>query len=110
MRIRFARLANIMSIRKMVSFERQSTNCIVARGRIEIVLYIYQIIFSVLVRKTSPIGKDKSKTSCFIVYRKLITIELIDRDQYQRNETFLIRLGEPSLIKDETEDEKLSML
>jgi hypothetical protein len=64
----------------------------------------------VLVRKTSPIGKYKSKISCFIVYRKLITIELIDRDQYQRNETFLIRLGEPSLIKDETEDEKLSML
>ncbi|CAF0879782.1 unnamed protein product [Adineta steineri] len=31
---------------------------------------------------------------------KTITIEILDRDQYQRNESFLIRLGEPSLIKE----------
>ncbi len=39
----------------------------------------------------------------------MITIEIIDRDQYQRNETFLIRLDEPSLIKDEDEVERLGM-
>ncbi|CAF3448082.1 unnamed protein product [Rotaria sp. Silwood1] len=46
---------------------------------------------------------------------KTITIEIIDRDQYQRNETFLVRLDEPTLIKDEdvandsdmTEEERL---
>ncbi|CAF0962266.1 unnamed protein product, partial [Adineta ricciae] len=32
---------------------------------------------------------------------KIISIEIIDRDQYQRNESFLIRLGEPTLIKDD---------
>lgn len=36
----------------------------------------------------------------FLSFRKSISIEIIDRDQYQRNETFLIRLGEPSLIRD----------
>jgi ribosomal protein S9 len=62
-------------------------------------------------QKTSSIGKDKRKTSrvVFFVYRKIITIEIIDRDQYQRNETFLIRLNEPSLIKDEDEVERLGM-
>ncbi len=39
----------------------------------------------------------------------MITIEIIDRDQYQRNETFLIRLDEPSLIKEEDEVEKLGI-
>ncbi|UJR08953.1 hypothetical protein I4U23_013205 [Adineta vaga] len=34
---------------------------------------------------------------------KTISIEIIDRDQYHRNETFLIRLGEPVLIKDDDE-------
>ncbi|CAF1233019.1 unnamed protein product [Adineta ricciae] len=32
---------------------------------------------------------------------KIISIEITDRDQYQRNETFLIRLGEPTLIRDD---------
>lgn len=36
----------------------------------------------------------------FSSFRKSISIEIIDRDQYQRNESFLIRLGEPSLIRD----------
>jgi len=40
---------------------------------------------------------------------KTITVEIIDRDQYQRNESFVIRLGEPSLIKDETEAEQSMM-
>jgi hypothetical protein len=35
----------------------------------------------------------------YILCRKTISIGLIDRDQYQRNETFLIHLGEPTLIK-----------
>ncbi len=48
-------------------------------------------------------------TRFFYLYRKVITIEIIDRDQYQRNETFLIRLDEPSLITDQTEAEKLGM-
>lgn len=43
------------------------------------------------------------------ISRKTITIEIIDRDQYQRNETFLILLGEPSLIKDEDEETNLSI-
>jgi hypothetical protein len=39
------------------------------------------------------------------VCRKTITIEIIDRDQYQRNETFIARLGEPSLVTDDDEVE-----
>lgn len=35
-----------------------------------------------------------------IFSRKTITIEVIDRDQYQRNETFLVHLGEPSLVRE----------
>lgn len=38
--------------------------------------------------------------------RKILTIDIIDRDQYQRNETFLIRLDEPSLIKENDEARK----
>jgi hypothetical protein len=30
---------------------------------------------------------------------------VIDRDQYQRNETFLIRLGEPVLVRDDDDDD-----
>jgi len=45
----------------------------------------------------------------FIFFRKIISIEIIDRDQYQRNETFLIRLGEPSLVRDDDESEELRM-
>ncbi len=37
----------------------------------------------------------------FCVFRKIISIEIIDRVQYQRNETFLIRLCEPSLVRDD---------
>lgn len=37
------------------------------------------------------------------VFRKIVTIDIIDRDQYQRNETFLLRLGEPTLINDDAE-------
>ncbi|CAF0882793.1 unnamed protein product [Adineta steineri] len=40
---------------------------------------------------------------------KTITIEIIDRDQYQRNETFLVHIGEPTLINDDNEIEKLGM-
>jgi hypothetical protein len=43
------------------------------------------------------------------VCRKTITIEIIDRDQYQRNETFIARLGEPSLVKDDDEVEQLGL-
>lgn len=37
-------------------------------------------------------------------FRKTISIEIIDRDQYQRNETFLVRLGEPTLIKEDDDE------
>ncbi|CAF0967862.1 unnamed protein product [Adineta ricciae] len=40
---------------------------------------------------------------------KTITIEIIDRDQYQRNETFLIWLEEPILITDQSENAKSGM-
>lgn len=40
----------------------------------------------------------------FAQFRKVITIEVIDRDQYQRNETFLVRLADPSLINDDVEN------
>nr|BAJ95058.1 predicted protein [Hordeum vulgare subsp. vulgare] len=40
---------------------------------------------------------------------KTISIEIIDRDQYQRNESFLIRLGEPTLIKDEEHNDDSPM-
>ncbi len=76
-------------------------------------LFFTYTIFSYLYLsdETFAIGKDKRKLLLFFfVYRKVITIEIIDRDQYQRNETFLVRLGEPSLIKDDDEVEKLGML
>lgn len=41
--------------------------------------------------------------------RKTISIELIDRDQYQRNETFAIRLGEPSLVSENEKDDDARM-
>jgi len=53
--------------------------------------------------------KKKKRPSFSSIYRKIITIEIIDRDQYQRNETFLVRLDEPSLIKDPDEPERLGM-
>jgi hypothetical protein len=34
---------------------------------------------------------------------------LIDRDQYQRNETFLIHLGEPLLVKGDDDLEEARM-
>jgi hypothetical protein len=34
-------------------------------------------------------------------------VEIIDRDQYQRNESFLVRLEEPTLARDESEAEPL---
>ncbi|CAF3715207.1 unnamed protein product [Rotaria sp. Silwood1] len=40
---------------------------------------------------------------------KTISIDIIDRDQYQRNETFLVQLGEPSLVTDEEEIEEATM-
>ncbi len=43
------------------------------------------------------------------MFRKIISIEIIDRDQYQRNETFLIRLCEPSLVRDNDELGSLRM-
>ncbi len=44
-----------------------------------------------------------------LFHRKTIPIEIIDRDQYQRNESFLVRLGEPTLVKEETDAEELRM-
>ena len=52
-----------------------------------------------------PTFKIKQKHITFLS-RKIITIEIIDRDQYQRNETFLLRLAEPVLINDD-ETERL---
>lgn len=43
-------------------------------------------------------------------YRKTITIEIIDRDQYQRNETFLIRLDQPTLIQEPDDVERLGKM
>lgn len=102
----------------MMLFERRSTNYIGARGRIEAVPYICHIlIFCICQTKNFS---NQNETMIYIdilffalhrllissfIYRKIITIEIIDRDQYQRNETFIIRLGEPTLIKDENEDD-----
>lgn len=49
-------------------------------------------------------NKQTHTTLFFSVFRKVITIEIIDRDQYQRNETFLVRLADPSLINDDVEN------
>ena len=43
------------------------------------------------------------KKAFVCIIRKTISIEIVDRDQYQRNESFLVRLGEPTLIR-ENED------
>ncbi|CAF1111567.1 unnamed protein product [Rotaria sordida] len=40
---------------------------------------------------------------------KKISIDIIDHDQYQRNETFLVQLGEPSLVSDDDETEEIAM-
>ncbi|CAF5190337.1 unnamed protein product, partial [Rotaria magnacalcarata] len=40
---------------------------------------------------------------------KTISIQIVDRDQYQRNETFLVLLGEPSLIREAGEKDESTM-
>ncbi|CAF3218250.1 unnamed protein product [Rotaria socialis] len=64
--------------------------------------------------ETAVTGRDYVANTGEITFEnneneKTITIEIIDRDQYHRNETFLIRLGEPLLMNDENEKDNLVM-
>ncbi|CAF1385576.1 unnamed protein product [Rotaria magnacalcarata] len=64
--------------------------------------------------ETAVTGRDYVANTGEITFEnneneKTITIEIIDRDQYHRNETFLIRLGEPLLMNEENEKDNLVM-
>ncbi|CAF0787000.1 unnamed protein product [Rotaria sordida] len=64
--------------------------------------------------ETASSGRDYITNMGEVIFEnneneKTITIEILDRDQYQRNETFLVRLGEPSLIKDDDDINDSSM-
>ncbi|CAF1329403.1 unnamed protein product, partial [Didymodactylos carnosus] len=67
--------------------------------------------------ETAKSGKDYQATNGDIIFEnneneKTIEVPIIDLDQYERNETFLVHLGEPVLVEEEeritplTEEEK----
>ena len=105
--IRFARLVNIMPI-DTVWRERRSTNYILAGGETASFLSFHKcqtLSLSPSFRSEQILERPVSS----FVSRKTITVEIIDRDQYQRNETFLVRLGEPSLVTDDDETDPIRM-
>ena len=100
MRIRLSRRANIIP-RGTVLFERRPANCLAVGDCSRVSLGARPALCSANVvwhNCRAPVD------SFLVVCRKTVTIEIVDRDQYQRNETFLVRLGEPSLVQDDDDD------
>ncbi|CAF4523136.1 unnamed protein product [Rotaria socialis] len=63
---------------------------------------------------TALIGRDYLTKEGEVIFennenQKTISIQIVDRDQYQRNETFLVLLGEPSLIREAGEKDESTM-